>query len=252
MCLILFDYKKHPKYTLIVASNRDEFYDRPTKPAAPNNKNPNIICGMDLLAGGTWTGVNQNGKFVALTNYREFPLIQENKRSRGMIAFEFLNNDTDAFSFLEQLNESKENYNGFNVLISDETGLFHYSNREGKINHLAPDTYGLSNALLDTPWPKVKKGKSKFESIVAKEELEIEDIFRMLQDKELADDKDLPDTGVGLEKERMLSPLFIESPNYGTRLSTIITFDYQGNIFFEERTYKPEKIIKKYSFKIKN
>ncbi|MCB1190696.1 MAG: NRDE family protein [Leptospiraceae bacterium] len=252
MCLILFAYKQHPKYRLIVASNRDEFYDRPTISAFQEDNYPFIVCGRDLQAGGTWTGVNKNGKFVAITNYRELPLVLLGKQSRGEIADNFLKSNDSPKVFLEELHKKNERYNGFNVLLGDTIQLFHYSNRERIINQLQPNVFGLSNAFLDTPWPKVVKGKEYLRKAIKKDEIDSEEVFSFLQDKEISPDCDLPHTGISLEHERMLSPLFIESHNYGTRTSTIITFDYEGNVVFTERSYIPEYITKRFTFHIEH
>lgn len=252
MCSIFIAYKSHLKYRLIVAANRDEFYERPTAKAAYWDDNREILAGRDLKFGGTWLGVSTNGKFAAVTNYRD--VTERNRKlSRGHLVSNFLNSDASPQSYLESIQKIACNYNGFNLLAGDTDSLCYFSNREQKIKLLNAGIYGLSNHLLDTPWHKVIKGKTAISKIVESKAIDIEALFLLLKDSQEALDSELPDTGIGIEKERVLSPVFISSPIYGTRSSTVLLFDNDNNITFIERTFcngKYEGVEKSFDIKI--
>ncbi len=244
MCLILFAYNYHPQYKLIVAANRDEFYERPTLPAEYWQDNPDIIAGRDLQEGGTWMGVTTKGRFAALTNYRDPASHKPERPSRGYLVQNYLKSNVEPESYLTNLDEGGTQYNGFNLLLSNRESLFYYSNREQLIREVPAGVHGLSNGLLNEPWPKVKKGIKNLERILQRDIINADALFAMMGDQEQAEDKDLPSTGVSLEMERMLAPAFVSSPNYGTRLSTVILVDYHNNIQFRERTFinqQPDK-----------
>lgn len=249
MCLILFAYDAHPKYQLVVLANRDEFYERPTRQADWWEENPEILAGKDLQAGGTWMGVNQKGHFAALTNYREPQNIDKNAPSRGALVTDFLSGKKGAGAFMDTIFEEKVPYNGFNLLTKDGNELYHFSNRSGKPQKVAAGIHGLSNALLNTSWPKVDKGKEKLESLLASSPvLDMDEAFKALYDPEIASDEALPATGVPLEWERLLSAMYIDMAAYGTRCSTVLTVDRQGAVFFEERSYVPKNEAKRFEF----
>lgn len=247
MCLILFAFNKHSKYKLIVAANRDEFYKRPTAPAHWWEDSPHILAGKDLQAGGTWMGITKTGKFAAITNYRgkKVPFKRKNAPSRGKLVSEYLDSTVTPEDYAHTLRETGHNYNGFNLLFGDSAQLLYYSNvfENTMALTLEPGIYGLSNDILDTPWPKVVKGKASLKSILesghTKDSRLAEELFSVLNDRSFSGYKDLPDTGIGRIKERMLSPLFIRTPLYGTRSSTVVLTGYNGNVFFEERNVKP-------------
>lgn len=239
MCLILFAYKSHPDYILILAGNRDEFYDRPSEPAAFWDEYPGMLAGKDLKGGGTWFGVTRTGKFAGITNYRDPKSHKKNAPSRGLLVTRFLTGKAGPRKYLEDLKKEADRYNGFNLILGWKDELFWYSNRGKGIKKLSPGIYGLSNHLLDTPWPKLVKGKSAFEGLVAGAVIPGPDeFFRLLEDRIQADDSELPETGVGLERERMLSPVFISSSNYGTCSSTLLFIDRDERVTFIERTFK--------------
>lgn len=228
MCLIVFAYKKHPKFPLILLANRDEFYDRPTKSAHFWEDFPEIYAGRDEVFGGTWLGITKNGRFSALTNFRQ---AAQNKGeiSRGNLVSDFLKTNESVSEYLENVRKTSENYSGFNLLTGIFTDEFcelgYLSNRgDGEIKLLDAGIYGLSNHLLDTNWKKVERTKSGLTEIISNN-FSDEDLFNLLQDKTLAEDKDLPNTGIGIERERILSPVFIETPVYGTRSSAIVLFE---------------------------
>lgn len=238
MCLINFQFHAHPNYKLIVAANRDEFYDRKAEPAHFWKDAPNLLAGRDLVGLGTWLGITKEGKFAALTNYRNPSEIGTGKTSRGKIVQNFLNGNLVAEEYLQSLDRDKEKYSGFNVILGDAEKLYYYSNIEGEISEIIPGTHGLSNKFLNTAWPKVEKGREGLKVYSSsKNELDLEELFAIMTDSEVARDEELPNTGVGLELERQLSPLFIKIPNYGTRCSTVILVDNNNNLTFAERTY---------------
>lgn len=233
MCLILFAYDAHPDYRLIMAANRDEFYDRPTEKAAWRS---GILSGLDLLAGGTWLGITESGRFAALTNYRDPASHVHGKKTRGALASDFLRGDMSADIYLKSLSDSKDEYNGYNLLFGDGGDLHWFSNKTGGHIKLQSGIFGLSNHLLDTPWPKVQKGKRMLSQAIGGGFTQKE-LLDILSDEKRAADNELPETGVGLELERVLSPMFIKSPTYGTRSSTVLTIDRAGRASFTEKTY---------------
>ena len=158
MCLILFAYRSLPDYRLVLAANRDEFYDRPTRHVAFWDDAPEILAGRDLKAGGTWMGITKKGRFAAITNYRDSGMTIENAPSRGDLVKDFLIGKSRPHDYLESLQNKGQDYNGFNLIIGDGNELFYYSNRDGNIHNIEPGVHGLSNHLLNTPWPKVAQG----------------------------------------------------------------------------------------------
>jgi len=238
MCLILFSYKNHSKYKLILAANRDEFYARPTKPLSEWNDNIRIYAGKDLKSGGTWMGVTDTGRFAALTNYRTPAEMRENAPTRGLLVSNFLESNDSPLDYLIKTSIYASDYNGFNLLVGDKNDLYHYSNISKHFEKISPGIHGVSNHLLNTPWPKVEKGKTELEKIISSnDEIAIDKIFELLSDKTKPADNQLPDTGVGIELERMLSSIFIESETYGTRASSILLIDRDNKITFIEKSY---------------
>jgi len=237
MCLILFAYNIHPAYRLILAANRDEFYDRPSLPADFWSKHPQVLAGVDLKEKGTWLGVTREGKFAAITNYRDPASWKAEAPSRGKLVSRYLTGSSEPARYLKNIARKADAYNGFNFLLGDEKDLFVYSNR-GAIQKLPAGIYGLSNHLLDSPWPKVLRGKKLLKAALTKKGAELEEaLFALLSDRRVPKDHALPDTGVDLEWERILSPMFIESPVYGTRASTILLMGNNKRIKFIEKVY---------------
>jgi uncharacterized protein with NRDE domain len=240
MCLVLIALNSHPDYSLILAANRDEFYDRPTAPAQFWAGPPSVLGGRDLKAGGTWLGVDQRGWLAAVTNYRQGQRESPAPRSRGLLVSDFLTGDTGAREYMDKVQREADLYNGFNLLALDAGGLFYFSNREGRIRTLAPGVYGLSNHLLDTPWPKVVSGKSAFGALLSAQASElIPKLFALLSDRNRPADDLLPSTGIGQEWERLLSSAFIVSDQYGTRSSTVVLIGRDGSIVLVERSFGP-------------
>jgi uncharacterized protein with NRDE domain len=240
MCLVLIGLDVHPKYSLIVAANRDEFYDRPTAPAAFWADAPSVLAGRDLKAGGTWLGVDPWGRFAAVTNYRQGERETPAPRSRGRLVSDFLTSDIGAPEHMDRVQSDAGLYNGFNLIVGDAGQLFYYSNREGPVRMLAPGVYGLSNHLLDTPWPKVAGTKTAFAALVrAGASDPTAGLFALLSNRDRATDDQLPSTGVGSEWERLLSSAFIASDDYGTRSSSVVLVGRDGGIVFIERSFGP-------------
>lgn len=243
---------KHPEYRLVLAANRDEFYDRPTLSADFWEEDKNILAGRDLKAGGTWLGITRTGRFAAITNYREPDAFKPHAPSRGKLISGFLQETSAPCDYLRKVAARSSLYNGFNILAGDTETLCYFSNRDGGVKELEPGTHGLSNHLLDTPWPKVGLGKRLLGSVLDGNVVP-ERVFRILQDRTQPHDGDLPRTGLTLEWERMLSSIFITSPIYGTRSSTLITIDYNGDVNFIEQVFndhlEPQQ-VNKFSFRI--
>jgi uncharacterized protein with NRDE domain len=237
MCLLFIAWKSHPAYELILAANRDEYYDRPTAPAGFWDEAPDLLAGKDLRAGGTWLGITRGGRIAAVTNYRDPASVRPSAPSRGALVTDFLlGRDTPA-DYLEKLVRSGDRYNGYNLVFGDREALYWYSNRGDDGRRLSAGLYGLSNHLLDTPWPKVERGKQAFRELLERETASPKALFRLLQERTPAEDERLPNTGVSREWERVLSPIFITSPVYGTRSSTLIYVTPGGGVTFMERTF---------------
>ncbi len=234
MCLIAFAYRTHPRYSLVVAANRDEFYRRPTAPAGYWPECPGMLAGRDLEQGGTWLGATRDGRFAALTNYRDPAANRPDVRSRGELVRDYLCGSLPPQVYLEQARAAGDDYNGFNLLAGDAGGLWYYSNLTDTVAAVPPGVHGLSNHLLDTPWPKVTKAKAGLAAcLTGPDEGLAEGLFALLADDALAPDALLPDTGVGLAWERTLSPVFIASDDYGTRSSTVVLLGGGGTRFAE-------------------
>jgi len=237
MCIILFAYDCHPRYKLVVAANRDEFYQRPTAAAAFWPDHPDILAGRDLKEGGTWMGITTNGCFAALTNYRDPSSFRPEARSRGHLVKDYLNSNLAPKTYTADLPNGGSAYNGFNLLMGTNDSMYYYSNREKIIRQIPAGIHGLSNALLNTPWPKVSKGIKAMAQLIQHDDIEAEQLFAMMSNQELPDEQDLPQTGVSLEMERMLAPIFVTSPDYGTCLTTVILVERNHNFQFWERSY---------------
>lgn len=239
MCTLLIGYRVHPRFRLVLAANRDEYYQRPTAPAHFWQEAPWIFAGRDLVHGGTWLGVTSTGRIAALTNYRDpSDLHRHGPHSRGRLVSGFLEEEAAAEEYLRRLRESGVPYGGYNLLVGDSERLFCYSNRNDELVAIEPGIHGLSNHLLDTPWPKVRRGKEGLADILSRESFTREDLFALLADDTRAPDEELPETGVGLELERLLSPIFIKSAEYGTRCSSVLIVDHEGRAIFIERSFE--------------
>ena len=241
MCLLLFGVKASKSFPFILAANRDEFYQRPTAAMDFWTENPSILAGKDLECGGTWFGINTHGRFAALTNYRDLSTLKTAAPSRGDIIVKFLESKGSIPDFLKTLKPESTRYNGFNLLVGDCNTQYWFSNQTREITFILPGIHGISNHLMDTPWPKVTTGKKALAKAIDANTLDPETLFKLLSDSSPPGDALLPDTGVGLEWERLLSPVFIKSPTYGTRSSIAMGITSQGEIRVMERTYFPDK-----------
>ncbi len=238
MCIILFAYQAHPLYRLILAANRDEFYARPTARAGFWEDAPEVLGGRDLERGGTWLGITRSGSYAAVTNFRAPLELKKGAPSRGHLVSDFLRSPESPASYLERTASVSSIYNGFNLIAGDSRQLAYHSNKDAGVRVLTPGVYGLSNHLLDTSWPKVSRGKQALTEMVRQAgEVETEALFDILADESRAEDQALPNTGVSVEVERVLSPLFIRTPIYGTRSSTLLLIDIEDSITFIERTF---------------
>ncbi len=241
MCLITFAYKVHPKYELILAGNRDEFYGRPTRPAQfwTQEGHPDILAGKDLEAGGTWLGIHKDGRWGALTNYRDPANVREDPPSRGELVMNYLTSKQSAIEYLQDLSDTAQDYNGFNLLLWDSGHFYHFSNQSKRMTVVEPGVHGLSNALLDTPWPKLNAANKQMKEIMDSDQINKEKLFDLLQDQTKADEENLPVTGIPRDLEKAISSIFIKTENYGTRCSTVLLIDKEGNVEFSERTFSP-------------
>jgi len=238
MCLILFAWQPDQERELVVVANRDEHYERPTAAAAFWAETPDVLAGRDLEAGGTWLGMTREGRFSAITNFRDGRGSRSGAPSRGHLVSEFLSSDRDPLIYLQTLSARAEAYNGFNLLVGDRKTLCYFSNKGHEPRTLSPGIYGLSNHLLDTDWPKVERGKAALRQyLLASGEAGRKRLVAALGARDTAADRDLPDTGLGLTVERALSPLFIVTPDYGTRCTTFIERRRNGFSTFYERSF---------------
>ena len=237
MCLIFISYNQHKEFPFVAIANRDEFYDRPADQIKHWQDNPEIIGGKDLTGGGTWMGVTTTGHFAMLTNYRDMANIKSNAPTRGKLVSNYLKGKFDPANYLQALNLTAANYNGYNIILGTFNDPWYYSNQNNKIYRLGTGSYGLSNALIDTPWPKLSSGKERFNQILSHDNFDDAELFDFMLNKELADDKHLPETGIGYAKEKQLSSRFILMDGYGTRNTTLIKVDRQGLGLISERVF---------------
>jgi uncharacterized protein with NRDE domain len=236
MCLILIAWRTHPDFPLVMAANRDEFHARPAAPAAPWAEDPRVLGGRDLEAGGTWLAARDDGRFAAVTNVRE-PGAAKGTRSRGRLVQDFLLGGADPADYAASIDGAA--FSGFNLLAGHAGDLWYRSNRDGAARRLEPGIYGLSNHLLDTPWPKLVTAKAGFRQALTSLP-DPERCFRILADRETVPDRDLPATGLTPEWERMLSAIFVQSETYGTRAGTLLTRAVDGTVSLEERRFGPD------------
>jgi uncharacterized protein with NRDE domain len=241
MCLIVFAWQVVPGTPLIVAANRDEFYDRPALPAGWWDDHPQVYAGRDLRGGGTWLGITKNGRFAAITSVRAPAEKLADAPSRGELAARFLTGQASPQEYITEIAGNAGRYNGFNLLVGNRAELIWFSNgkkddpRNGK--PLTAGVYGLSNDALDSPWPKVVRTKAQFASLLCQGAPQ-DAFFEMLTDTTRASDCRLPKTGVNLEMERLLSAVLIESPNYGTRTSTVVQLHADNTAELTERAIR--------------
>lgn len=239
MCLIAFAWQVHPRWRLLLAGNRDEFHARPSLPLARWERPP-MIAGKDLEAGGTWLGVVDDGRCSVVTNVRD-PRDPQQGRSRGLLALDYLAGRVGATDHANALLETAADYRPFNLLTFDTQHAFYLGNRpEPRAQAITPGVHGLSNADFNTPWPKTRALMRRLQAWAeGSEPDDFAPLFAALADPHVYPDSELPDTGVGLERERWLSSAFIRGESYGTRASTVVAIDHDGRGVVVERRFGP-------------
>ena len=251
MCLITFAYKSHPTYSFILAANRDEFYERASAPLTYWDEDKNILAGQDLIQGGTWLGLNSQSHFATVTNYRD-GATPDNDRllSRGKLTRNFLEYHSSAREYLTELEATKQQYGGFNLLLGDAFGLYHLSNKGHSSMKLSPGVYGLSNALLNTPWPKLIQVRDQLSLLIQQPEIDPDALFSIMQSDQQADDAQLPDTGIGYDWEKLLSSCFIRTGTYGTRATTLLLQKPCGETHIIEQNYDANGPQQRYQYRL--
>ena len=243
MCLLVLAWQAHPRYRLVVAANRDEFHERPTAPLSKWSAPDDILAGRDLRANGTWLGLDRRRHFGVITNFRELQRPRPDAPSRGALIPRFLRQDSGARAFLTELEPEVPQYSAFNLLLTDRDSLWYASNRaSGFARTLPPGVYGLSNQFLDTPWPKLRRVRQRFETwLSAPAKASPAGLFALLDDRTRArEDEELPQTGLEPEWERILSAPFVLNEGYGTRCSTVLLLEASGAGYVAERRFNPE------------
>ncbi|AFL84231.1 hypothetical protein Belba_1625 [Belliella baltica DSM 15883] len=254
MCLIAFNWNNHPEYKLILVGNRDEFFERPS--ASLGKWEQGFFAGKDLKAGGTWMGMHPNGRFAALTNYRDLKNPKINPKTRGDLVKDFLESQIPPLEYLKEIEAEKHNYEGFNLLVADQEHLCYLSNYKDGIEELQPGLYGLSNALLDTPWTKLNMAKNRLSKNIEEGQLDYNSMFQVVHSKKMDPDELLPDTGATYHQEKHLSAQFIRIDDYyGTVNSTVLLWKHSGHVMMLERTFdqlKEEISDSKVEFEVLN
>ena len=254
MCLLVFAFRADPRYALVLAANRDESHSRATRPAGFWDDSPNLLAGKDLQAGGTWLGITTTGRFASITNFRRGARPMNNKRSRGALVKDYLTGKQPPRKYLQMIYAQKDDFAPFNLLVGNPDELWYFSNQRSDCHalSLAPGIFGLSNGALDDPWPKVRKSKARLKQALdeadsSEKQCELQckknskklgkKLINMLSDQSSAWRSELPDTGVGEEKELKLAPVFIAQPDYGTRASTALIIETNGKVTFREDNF---------------
>jgi uncharacterized protein with NRDE domain len=241
MCLVLFAWRAHPRYRLVLAANRDEFHERPSLPADFWPQRPDWLGGRDLQAGGTWLGVTRSGRFAAVTNFRE-PLAPETplERSRGELVTDFLAGGETPLTHAHSLLSRGASYRGFNLLLGSPESLAYVSNRHDRVVEVACGSHGLSNHLLDTDWPKVHSGRERLGRLLQADQLEAPVLLELLSERSQVPGEMPLDQGDGAIRRHLMNHYFIQSPVYGTRSSTVLLVDNDGRTEFIERRFAPD------------
>lgn len=235
MCLILFAWKTDPDYPLVLAANRDEFHHRPAQPLHWWQDKPNVLAGRDLQAGGTWLGANRSGRVAAVTNYREEQPRRQGRQSRGEIVTAFLMDDDSPYTFSRSIDS--DSYAGFSLLTADNEELCYVSNRGDAATLLSPGIYGLSNASLDTPWPKLRRTRDAFWKIIEAGDANETSLMRLMEDRQMAPVDEVETGLLPFTLARAITAPFIVTPEYGTRCTTILLRDRSGQINISERRF---------------
>ena len=235
MCLIAFAWKTSPKYKLILAANRDEYFARPTEAARFRG---DVLAGRDKLAGGTWLGISRQSRLAAVTNFRSADNQLLKSESRGVLVSDFLSSSRPAKDYVDELRSKKEAFNPFNLLLYDGSDLICYNSQSSRMEVLAPGIYALSNDHLGSNWPKQKRIVQSLRAILENcNAVDFEELLDVMLDSSQAKDDDLPKTGISLERERQLSSIFIRGEDYGTRSTSVLTLDFKNHCRFTESTH---------------
>lgn len=237
MCLIFFSLNNHPKYKLVIAANRDEFYNRKTAAASYWEDHPTILGGRDSEAQGSWMAMTTEGKIAMVTNYRDPQNINPHAPSRGQLILDYLAGSKNGLDYLNEIEPNAKLYNGFNLVVGSVDQLWYLSNYKMGIDSLTKGFFGLSNHLLQTTWPKVEAGKKILNPLLKQDEIKAEQLLDAMYNEVRASDEKLPQTGLSIERERALSSMFIKTDNYGTRCSTALLVDRDNHVEFVERVY---------------
>lgn len=245
MCLIGFAWLAHPRWRLVLAGNRDEFFSRPAATAGWWLDSPRIFGGRDLEAGGSWLAIDRRGRLAAVTNFREAG-VPPGPRSRGELVAGFLNGEDDLDDRVRSVAARPGNWSGFNLLLFDLAGA---APRARYISNRAPTSFpaaidagvhGLSNHLLDSDWPKVRRLRERMTAALPGDAIE-RVLLDALADGHVAPDDELPQSGLDIERERLLSAARIRGEGYGTRVSTLVFVDHDGRVEFVERAWAPDQ-----------
>ncbi|SHM35943.1 Uncharacterized conserved protein, contains NRDE domain [Cyclobacterium lianum] len=246
MCLISFNWQQHPEYKLVLTANRDEFYERPSK--ALHRWDSGIYAGKDLKEGGTWLGFHPDGRFAALTNFRDIANEKPRERSRGELVTGFLNGKKTPLDYLHEVATVGSSYNGFNLLVASGEEMYVYSNYGGDILQVPPGVHAISNAYLDSPWPKVIQAKNQLVSLLDRKNPELDDLLGLLQSRETAPESELPETGLSVELEKAVSAQFIcVGDYYGTVNTTAVRWHHDGTMGIKEIRTVPLKEISEFT-----
>ena len=240
MCLVAFALDAHPRHPVVIAANRDEAFARPAASVGRWADAPHVVAGRDLEAGGTWMGATDDGRWAVLTNVRDPLHPRPAVRSRGSLVADYLTGSDSPDRYAEAVHAERDRFDGFNLVVGHGARAFVVSTRHDDVLELGAGVYGLSNDRLDTPWPKVVRARVGLRAALAADPVRLGDLLDLLDDRARAADADLPDTGVGIELERVLSPVRIVSPDYGTRVSTALVTDADGRARMAERTWLPD------------
>ena len=239
MCLAVIALDVHPRFSVVVAANRDEFHARPAERAHwwSHGSGIALLAGRDLRQGGPWLGVTRHARWAFVTNVREPGGHDPHAQSRGALVPGVLRDSHDVLNAVGRAIARRDAYNGFNLVAGEGTRAAFGSNRAAGIQALPAGIHGVSNAGLDTPWPKLARAKSGLAAWVAGNTDNADALFEVLADRALARDDELPDTGLARERERLLSSPFIVSADYGTRCSTVLTVSRDGSVGFNQRSF---------------
>ncbi len=242
MCVVAFACNLHPRWRLVLAGNRDEFHARPTA-ALARWPDSGMIAGRDLQSGGTWVGLDGHGRVAVVTNVRDGFAKPHEGLSRGALPVAFLAGHRDAAGTTAGLLADAQAYAPFNLMLADAEACWHLGNHPRQREALAAGVHGISNGRLDAPWPKTRHLTAALQAWINAGSDDLDALWLALADERMAPDADLPDTSVGIELERRLSPAFIRGEAYGTRASTIIAVDHAGHGFIHERRFGPDGVF---------